>query len=115
MASFEVPLNDKQALILPAQGPRHTVGPSGLEVTVGFVALGLIFIGLKMAEVGFMQTVSWWWICAPGSAAIVWWHIADTYGYTKRKEVEKMDLKKERRRQKLFAALGQTDPLKKKK
>ena len=42
----------------------------------------------------------------PFGLTVAWWTWADTTGYTKRKEVEKMDRKKKERIDKQRAALG---------
>ena len=50
--------------------------------------------------------MSWWWALAPFGLAAIWWAWADASGYTKRKEMEKMALKKQERIDKHKDALG---------
>lgn len=76
---------------------------------MGFVLLALLFIVLKALDVGFVANWSWWWICLPLSAAAVWWHVADSLGYTQRKAMDRMDERKEKRRQRQLEALGRGD------
>ena len=71
-----------------------------------FLLLGLIFLAMKYFEVGFVANWSWWWVLSPFAAALVWWAWADTTGYTKRKAIEKMDLKKKERLEKQRESLG---------
>lgn len=71
-----------------------------------FLLLGLIFLAMKYFEVGFVANWSWLWVLSPFAAALVWWAWADTTGYTKRKAIEKMDLKKKERLEKQRESLG---------
>jgi small Trp-rich protein len=68
--------------------------------------LGIALIVLKYLEIGFVAGLSWWWVLSPFALAVAWWAWADATGYTKRKEMEKMDLKKQERIDKQRAALG---------
>jgi small Trp-rich protein len=68
--------------------------------------LGLALMLLKYLGVGFLVEVSWWWVLAPFALAVAWWAWADSSGYTKRKAMEKMDLKKKERLEKQREALG---------
>lgn len=67
---------------------------------------GLALLLMKYLEVGFMASVSWLWVAVPFGLTIAWWVWADMSGYTKRKEMEKMDQKKRDRIEKQKAALG---------
>ena len=57
-------------------------------------------------RIGFVFDMSWWWALSPFALAVVWWAWADSSGYTKRKEMEKMALKKQERIDKHKDALG---------
>lgn len=57
-------------------------------------------------RIGFIYDTSWWWALGPFGLAVCWWAWADSSGYTKRKEMEKMDIKKKERIDKHKAALG---------
>lgn len=73
------------------------------------VGVGLLLIGLKLLELGPMGDWSWWLVLSPFAAAVAWWAWADASGYTKRREMEAMDARKEERRKKNMIALGQQD------
>jgi small Trp-rich protein len=73
---------------------------------VGFVLLALLFLALKALDVGFVADLSWWWVCAPLACAVVWWALADKYGYTQKKAMQRMDERKEERRQRQMVAMG---------
>ena len=72
-----------------------------------FVGLGVLLILLKLLGVGPVAAWAWWWVLAPFVGAVLWWAWADASGYTKRREMDKMDARKEARRQKAMNALGQ--------
>lgn len=65
-----------------------------------FLGLGILFLVLKLLDLTMVAQWSWWYILAPFGLAVVWWAWADTSGYTKRKEMEKMEkIKKDRLQQ----------------
>ena len=68
--------------------------------------LGLILMLMKYLEVGFVVDVSWWWVLSPFALAVAWWAWADTTGYTKRLEMDKMDKRKQDRIDKQRENLG---------
>jgi len=74
-----------------------------------FVAVGLLLLGLKVAEYGPVGAWSWWWVLAPFALAAAWWAWADASGYTKRRAMDRMDAKKAARRLRNMEALG-TEP-----
>jgi len=76
------------------------------ETTVAFVLLAVLFLLLKLAGVAWVENINVWWVCAPLACAAVWWALADKYGYTQRKAMERMDALKESRRQRSIEALG---------
>jgi len=61
---------------------------------------------LKYFEIGFVAELSWWWVLSPFAMAVAWWAWADSTGYNKRKEMEKMDQKKQDRIERQRQALG---------
>ena len=77
-----------------------------------FVAVGLLLLGLKVAEYGPVGAWSWWWVLAPFACAAAWWAWADATGYTKRRAMERMDVRKAERRLRNMQALG-TEPRRK--
>jgi small Trp-rich protein len=76
------------------------------------VVLGLIVIGLNLAGIGPMAKWNWeifgdlWKFAVPFLMAVAWWIWADTSGWTKRREMEKMDRKRAERRVKHLEDLG---------
>ena len=68
--------------------------------------LGVALILLKYLEIGVVANLSWWWVLSPFALAVAWWAWADASGYTRRKEMEKMDQKKQDRIDKQREALG---------
>ena len=68
--------------------------------------IGLVGLALKYLEIGPVASLSWWMVLIPFPLAVAWWAWADSTGYTKKKEMEKMDLRKEERIEKQRAAMG---------
>ena len=64
-----------------------------------FVLLGVVLIVLKLLDYGAVGVWSWWVVLSPFARASVWWTWADMSGYTKKRAMDKMDEKKESRRQ----------------
>ena len=62
-----------------------------------FLALGLFLVLLKALEMGPVADWSWWWVLLPFGLAVLWWAWADSTGYTRRKAMEKEDLRKQER------------------
>jgi len=70
-----------------------------------FLGLGLLSLALKLLYVDPVAAWSWWAVLSPFALAVVWWAWADASGYTKRKEMEKMDAIREERIQRQRDAL----------
>jgi small Trp-rich protein len=77
-----------------------------------FVVIGVVLIGLNLAGIGPVGEWTWnltgdlWKFAMPFAFALGWWGWADTSGLTKRREMERMDARKEARRLKNMDALG---------
>lgn len=77
-----------------------------------FVVVGVILILLNLLGIGPVGEWTWtlggdlWKFALPFVFAVVWWTWADSSGLTKRREMERMDQKKEARREKNMDALG---------
>jgi small Trp-rich protein len=71
-----------------------------------FLIAGLLALVFNYWRIGFVADMSWWWALAPFALAVAWWSWADSSGYTKRKEMEKMEAKKKERIEKHKEALG---------
>jgi small Trp-rich protein len=71
-----------------------------------FLGLGVFLLLFKYFEIGPMANWSWWIILAPFGLAVLWWAWADSTGYTKRKAMERENLRKAERIEKQKDALG---------
>jgi small Trp-rich protein len=72
-----------------------------------FVVLGVLLVALKLLGIGPPVLWSWWLVLSPFAAALVWWKLADSSGYTQRQAIKAMDRKKaDRRRQALGKLSG---------
>lgn len=71
-----------------------------------FLGLGLLLLVMKYLEFGPVGNWSWWVVLAPFGLAVAWWTFADWSGYTKRKAVERDNLRKKERIDKSREQLG---------
>ena len=71
-----------------------------------FVGLGVLLGLLKLLDIGPPSVWSWWVVLSPFVLALVWWTWADKSGYTKRKQMDKMEERKHARRNQNLSALG---------
>lgn len=71
-----------------------------------FLLIGILGLVLKYLEVGPVADLNWWLVLSPFAFAVAWWAWVDASGYTKRKEVEKMNDRKQKRIDKQRAAMG---------
>jgi small Trp-rich protein len=71
-----------------------------------FIVIGVLLIAMKLADFGPVAAWSWWWVLAPFALAAAWWAYADSSGYTRRREMDKLDERKLERRRKAMEALG---------
>jgi small Trp-rich protein len=71
-----------------------------------FIIVGVLLIGLKLADIGPVAAWSWWIVLAPFGVAAAWWAYADASGLTKRREMDKLEDRKVERRRKAMDALG---------
>jgi len=62
-----------------------------------FLSAGLVLLLLKYLEVAPVAGWSWWIVLAPFGLAAAWWAWTDWSGYTRRKVLEKEDIRKEER------------------
>ena len=68
--------------------------------------LGIVGLVLKYMGIAPVATLDWWIVLSPFALTVVWWAWADASGYSKRKEVEKMDARKQKRIDKQRVAMG---------
>ena len=77
-----------------------------------FVLIGLALIALNLAGIGVFGTWNWqvfgdlWKFALPFFLAVVWWGWSDVSGLNKRREMARMEKKKDDRRKENLAALG---------
>ena len=77
-----------------------------------FVFIGVVLIGLNLAQVGVIGTWNWqvfgdlWKFMLPFFLAAVWWGWSDISGLNKRREMNRMEKKKADRRKENLASLG---------
>nr|WP_315488154.1 TIGR04438 family Trp-rich protein [uncultured Rhodoferax sp.] len=79
------------------------------------VGLGVLFMALKYLEIGPVALWDWWIVLSPFGLAVAWWAWADATGYTKRKEMEAMERRKQDRIDRNREAMGFLSAKKKKK
>jgi small Trp-rich protein len=71
-----------------------------------FVVIGCVLLTMKLTDFGFAAAWSWLWILSPFALAIAWWSFADSMGITKRREMDKLEDRKQERRRRQMDALG---------
>ena len=72
------------------------------------VIVGVLLLLAHIADLGPFGAWPWWAIALPFGLAVLWWHFADTSGWTQRRVMDKMERKKLDRRDKAMNALGLT-------
>ena len=86
-----------------------------------FVVIGVLVILANLLGIGPMAEWTWtlsgdlWKFCVPFVFALVWWTWADVTGYNKRREMDKMENKRQRRREEALEALGMDKRARRKK
>jgi small Trp-rich protein len=77
-----------------------------------FVIIGVLIIASNLASIGPFANWNWeftgdlWRFCVPFALAFMWWVWTDRSGLDKKREMDKMEAKKEARRKDNLAALG---------
>jgi len=71
-----------------------------------FVVVGCVLLTMKLTEFGFAAEWAWGWILLPFGLAVAWWSFVDASGITKRREMDKLDERKQDRRRRQMDALG---------
>jgi small Trp-rich protein len=70
------------------------------------VIVGVLLLLLRWAEFGPFARMPWWVVAVPFGAAVLWWEYADKSGWTQRRVMEKLERRKEDRRQAAMDSLG---------
>ena len=71
-----------------------------------FLLLGIALMVMKYFQFGPVANLSWLIVLSPFALAAAWWAYADRSGYSKRKEIEKMDKRRDDRIEKQREAMG---------
>jgi small Trp-rich protein len=71
-----------------------------------FLGLGLVLLAMKYLEFGPVAAWSWLIVLSPFGMAMAWWAWADSTGYSKKKIMEKENLRKKERIEKSKEAMG---------
>ena len=79
-----------------------------------FLLLGIAALIMKYIEFGPVAAWPWWVVLSPFGMAVLWWAWADSSGYTKRVEMDKMEKRKKDRLERQRAQMGML-PTKRKK
>jgi small Trp-rich protein len=84
-----------------------------------FIAIGVAMLVMNFAGIGpvgqWTWSERWWAMLLPFGLAAAWWAFADSTGMTQRKAMDKIDAKREARRQKNMDSMGMGVADKKKK
>jgi small Trp-rich protein len=62
-----------------------------------FLLLGVVSVALKYFQFGPVAGWSWWVVLSPFALTVAWWAWADASGYTKRKVIERENIRKQER------------------
>lgn len=71
-----------------------------------FVFVGTLLLLLKFLDIEPVAAWSWWWVLAPFALAVAWWGYADSTGLTQRRAIQRMEDRKQHRRERDMNALG---------
>ena len=70
------------------------------------LGLGIILLAMKYLEIDPVAAWDWWLVLTPFGLAVAWWTWADYSGYTKRKAVERENVRKAARLERQRDHLG---------
>ena len=70
------------------------------------LVLAIALTLLKYFEIAPIAAWPWWWILLPYGLTAAWWTWADASGYTKRREIDKIEQRKQDRVNKQKEAMG---------
>lgn len=73
---------------------------------MAMVVLGVLLLTMWLGDIGPVGAWPWYAVFWPFGLAVVWWAWADATGWTKQREIIKMDKKREKRRIENLDALG---------
>lgn len=73
---------------------------------MGFVLIGTLLALLKYFAVAPVAQLSWWWVWSPFLLAALWWSFADSAGLTAKRQMDRLDDRREKRRRQTIEAMG---------
>ena len=79
-----------------------------------FLLIGIATLVMKYLEFEPVSTWPWWVVLSPFGMAVVWWAWADSSGYTKRQEMDKIVKRKQDRLERQRKQLGMLSTKRKK-
>lgn len=62
-----------------------------------FLIAGVILLVMKVADIPPVDLWSWWIVLSPFALAVAWWSWADWSGYTKKRQVDRENARKQAR------------------
>jgi small Trp-rich protein len=71
-----------------------------------FIVVGVLLLVAKLAGIGPPAEWSWWLVLSPFLAAALWWQFSDSMGLTQKRAMQRMEDRKQARREKAMDALG---------
>ena len=71
-----------------------------------FLIVGIVAFALKLAGIGPLATLHWWWFSVPFALAIVWWQASDMLGLTEKLAMRRLLQRRRRRQEEAMLALG---------
>ena len=75
-----------------------------------FVAIGVLMVALKLADLAVMSRVPWWGVAVPFGLAALWWAVADHLGITQRRAMAEEAERARQRRERQYESLGLRAP-----
>jgi small Trp-rich protein len=70
------------------------------------VIVGVLLLAAWWADFGPFGQLPWWVVALPFAGAVAWWQFADSTGWTQRRAMDKMEKRKQDRRDRAMEALG---------
>jgi len=80
-----------------------------------FLGIGLVMLFMWSMDMDPVAAWPWWVIAIPFGLTVLWWFWSDKSGYTKRKEMELEDAKREERIERNREAMGMLSAKKRKR
>ncbi len=62
-----------------------------------FLLVGIVMLLMWLGDIAPVAGLPWWMVATPFGLAVAWWAWADWSGYTKKKVIDKENLRKQAR------------------